>query len=276
MKRVLKSNIKFILLSLMVFMFLMGTVNMEEIKVRVYPLLRGLQHELIIFKTRNFNMKETEHFMIRYENEDKEIIDLISKAVEDKYDEVNKVFNYNPQEKVMVIVYDDPQKLIKNSNLNQSKPPMGVYYTSTIQIINPKYWIEENQDMEYLFLNEGPMVHEYTHYLVDDLTRGNYPLWFTEGLALYQEYLQTGYQWGKDLDYPADPYTVKELTENFNQLDEMLAYKRSFELVKALVEDKGVESLNKLLKKLKDGISFEDAHMVVYSKTVEEIYQGEK
>ncbi len=272
MKRVMKKNMRLILIFTLTFVFLMGTVNIEKIKVHVYPFLRGLQHELIIFKTKDFNIKETEHFLIKYETEDKEVINLVARAAEAKYHEVNNVFNYDPKEKAIVIVYDDPQRFIQNSNLNQGKPPMGVYYASTIQIINPRYWIQETQDMETIFLNEGPMIHEYTHLIVDDLTKGNYPLWFTEGMALYQEYVQTGYEWGEDLDYPEQPYTVEELTQSFNELDQILAYKRSFELVKGLVEREGIESLEEVLSKLKKGNSFENAHKEVFSSTLEKTY----
>ena len=273
MERVLKNNLRIIVLILLIFMFLLGTVNIEGIKVRVYPFLRGLQHGLIIFKTNDFFIKETEHFIIRYEKEDKEVIDLVARAAEDKYQEVSDMFKYSPKEKTTVIVYDDPQKLMNNSNLKQGKPPMGVYYASTIQIINPRYWVSKDHDMEAIFFNEGPMIHEFTHLLVDDLTRGNYPLWFTEGIALYQEYVHTGYKWGENLTYPEQPYTVKELTVNFDGLDEMLAYKRSFELVKSFAEREGPESLGYILNKLSQGKNFEDAHDEVFGRSVDEIYK---
>lgn len=274
MKRVLKSHVNLVLLSsLLAFILFLGTLNMEDIKVRVYPLLRGIQHELIIFNTKTFNIRETKNFIIRYETEDKEVIDLVAKAAENKYQEVNEVFNYSPKEKSIIIVYNDPQKLMENSNLNQGKPPMGVYYASTIQIINPRYWISEDQDMEDIFINEGPMVHEYTHLVVDDIAKGNYPLWFTEGLALYQEYLQTGYEWGKDLRYPEKPYSVDKLTKNFGDLDEILAYKRSFQLVKGLAEREGLESLSQLLRELNKGRTFEEAHKRVFGKSINEIYE---
>ena len=42
-------------------------------------------------------------------------------------------------------------------------------------------------------------VHELTHLVVDDLAGGNFPVWFTEGSALYMEYMLLGYEWGRDL-----------------------------------------------------------------------------
>ena len=272
MKRVFnqKTN-SFVLLAIMVALMIV-IPNLQAIKVHVYPLLRELQHELIVYKAKDYHMIETEHFIIRHEIQDDEVIDLVAKAAEEKYKEMTKMFQYDPKDKITVIVYDDPQKLMENTNLRQSKPPMGVYYASTIQVLSPRLWVPADQDMESTFLNQGPMVHEFTHLLVDDLTRGNYPLWFTEGMALYQEYVQTGYEWGKNLSYDGAPFTVEELTNNFDGLDEMLAYKRSFELVRSLAEREGFDSLNQVLGELNKGKPFEDAHQLVYGRSVHSIY----
>lgn len=274
MRRVFKHRTKMFILVTAIGMLIMGAINFQSIKVQVYPLLRELQHEIIIYKTKDYHIKETEHFIIKYEKYDKEMIDLVAKAAEEKYIEVTKMFEYTPKDKITVIVYDDAQKLMKNTNLEQSKPPMGVYYASTIQILSPRLWVPSDQNMEDVFLNQGPMVHEVTHLLVDDLARGNYPLWFTEGMALYQEYVQTGYEWGKNLNYDGAPFTVEQLTNDFGSLNEMLAYKRSFELVRSLAEREGFEKLNQLLRELKKGESFENAHQLVYGRSVNSIYDN--
>ncbi|QEK13491.1 hypothetical protein FQB35_15145 [Crassaminicella thermophila] len=242
-----------ILVLLLIFIMFTGIFYFNDVKVHVYPLLRKIQHELILYKTKDYKVRETEHFLIRYNIEDEETINLVEKASEQYYQQVCDMFHYYPKDKTTVIVYNDPSELMKNASLKQEKPPMGVYFASTIQILSPKLWIPQNEDIEDIFMNEGPMVHEFTHLLVDDLAKGNYPLWFTEGLALYQEYAQTGYEWGKDLSFEGKPYTVKQLTEEFMNLDEMLAYKRSFELVKDIVDTQGFEHLNELLKDLGKG-----------------------
>ena len=50
------------------------------------------------------------------------------------------------------------------------------------------------------YFKEGPMVHEYTHLVVDELTGGNYSRWFTEGVAQYVEQQVTGYTLDMDFD----------------------------------------------------------------------------
>ncbi|MCT4618037.1 MAG: hypothetical protein N4A62_01445 [Marinisporobacter sp.] len=257
MRRVLNKKINKFILFLVIFLMTIGIFNYKVLKVHGYPLFRKIQHELILYKTKDYKTKETEHFIIRYPMEDEKIIDLVAKASEKHYKEVCDRFNYHPEHKTTVIVYDNPEDLMNNASLKQGKPPMGVYFASTIQILSPRLWIPQGEEIEEIFMNEGPMVHEFTHLLVDDLTRGNYPLWFTEGVALYQEYLQTGYVWGETLSYEEKPYTVEELTDDFHKLDMMLAYKRSFEIVKEMVEREGFDEINQLLKDLGYGRSFE-------------------
>lgn len=274
MGRVFKHRTKRFILVTAIGMLMMGAINFQIVKVHVYPLLRELQHEIIVYKTKDYHIKETEHFIIKHEKYDEEMIDLVAKAAEEKYIEVTKMFEYTPKDKITVIVYDDAQKLMQNTNLEQSKPPMGVYYASTIQILSPRLWVPSDQNMEDIFLNQGPMVHEVTHLLVDDLARGNYPLWFTEGMALYQEYVQTGYEWGENLNYDGAPFTVEQLTNDFSSLNEMLAYKRSFELVRSLAEREGFEKLNQVLRELKKGESFENSHQLVYGRSVNSMYEN--
>lgn len=239
---------------------LIGMFHYEVLKTHVYPILRKGQHELILYKTKDYKVRETKHFLIKYDSEDDEMIDLVAKASEKYYMEVCNMFGYYPKNKTIVIVYDNPEKLMENASLGQGKPPMGVYFASTIQILSPRIWIPEDENIEDIFMNEGPMVHEFTHLLVDDLAKGNYPLWFTEGVALYQEYIQTGYVWGENLSFEENPYTIKQLTKNFHQLDQMLAYKRSFEIVKEMAQTKGFDHLRQILKDLGEGKNLTESY----------------
>ncbi|WZL73085.1 hypothetical protein QBE52_18890 [Clostridiaceae bacterium 35-E11] len=269
MKRVLRKKMKLISTLIIGFIIFMGSLNSDVLKVRAYPLLREIQHELILYKTKHYQQLETEHFIIRYEPEEEAIIDLVAQAAERDYKAVCDMFGYYPKEKTMIIVYHNSENLMKNTNLGQGKPPMGVYFASTIQILSPRLWISEDENMQDIFMNEGPMIHEFTHLVVDDVTKGNYPLWFTEGVALYQEYVQTGYEWGKNASFEGVPYTVEQLAQNFHQLDEILAYKRSFEIVKEIVEDQGFEKINHTLELLGEGKEFDRVHSEVLGTSLQ-------
>ena len=273
MKRVLKTNAFNVWILALACIIFFTSFHVGELKTFFYPHLRELQYQWILFMTREYQAIETENFVIRYDKEDKEVISLVAEASEKHYKEVVDMFNYRPKRKTVVILYNDPTALMVNSNLGKGKPPMGVYYASTVQILSPRLWVTEHEDMREVFLNEGPMVHEFTHLLVDDMAKGNYPLWFTEGMALYQEYVQTGYEWGKDLRYPNDkPYSLQQLTEDFGSLDEMLAYKRSFEIVRGIVEDHGFEGMKQVLENLGKGKTLSEAKTEAFQEDVLKIY----
>lgn len=269
MKRVLKTNASSLLIFTLAFIIFIASIHVGELKTFFYPHLRELQYQWILFKTRDYPVIETENFVIRYEQEDQEVIRLVAEASEKHYEEIVDMFNYRPERKTVVILYNDPAALMANSNLGKGKPPMGVYYASTIQVLSPRLWIGAHEDMREVFLNEGPMVHEFTHLLVDDMAKGNYPLWFTEGMALYQEYVQTGYEWGKDLRYPENkPYSLQQLTEEFGSLDEILAYKRSFEIVRDIIESHGFEGMRQVLENLGRGKTLSGAKKEAFQEDI--------
>jgi len=237
-------------------------VNVFGIKGNLYVLFRNIPKRAVMKNIKDYKEFETENFIIRYKSNDMETVNLVARASEEYYDEICKQYGYYPEDKTVIVLYDNSEELLKNANLAKSKPPMGVYYASTIQILSPKVWCPPNEDMEYLFMNEGPMVHEFTHLVIDDITKGNYPLWFTEGLALYSEYIYTEYEWGKEID-EEKIYSIDELSNDFNDLDQYLAYTQSFRIVKHMVDTYGFEKVKKILDKLEGGYAFNKAFEIV-------------
>jgi len=270
--KIFKKNAGWLALFLAIVFCISVLYKPHTLKAFFYPYFKNVQYQWILFKTRDYDEIETEHFKIRYHANDN-IAKLVAEAAEENYSAVCKMFDYYPEQKTTVIVYDNAEQMMKNINLSKEKPPMGAYLASTIQILSPELWISDKENMRNIFLKEGPMVHEFTHLLVDDLAKNNYPLWLTEGIALYQEYIQTGYEWGKNLPYPEETYTIAQLTNEFHKLDESLAYKRSFEIVKAIVEDKGFESLNQLIRALGEGKSLRQASIQVLGAPIEAFYE---
>jgi len=137
---------------------------------------------------------------------------------------------------------------------------MGVYWGGAIQLLSPRVWLSGGASVEE-FIHSGPMVHEYTHLVFDYLTSGNYPRWFTEGLAQYVEYRVNHYEWQtptNNLD--GTLYTMAELEEDFDQLpNQSLAYRQSLAAVRFIAEVYGEDKLNEMIKALKAGQSMESA-----------------
>ncbi|AOY75336.1 peptidase MA family metallohydrolase [Clostridium formicaceticum] len=232
--------------------FLSYLQQQNNITTAFRPMLRNVENKVISYRTRSYDFITTDHFIIRYDDGiHQEVVDLVAMTAEDKYAEVIKAFEYKLEEKVMIVLYDDVEALMNITMLGRGIPPMGVYYGNSIHLLNPSHWIKDDEDMEATFYFEGPLLHELVHLFTDHVGKGNFPVWFTEGVSLYFEYRVDGYEWGKEvveLDY-----TIEMLRDEFYALDEYLAYTQSFRIVRNFVENHGEEALIEVIKSLGEG-----------------------
>ncbi|MBI2849206.1 MAG: hypothetical protein HYX88_03650 [Chloroflexi bacterium] len=75
----------------------------------------------------------------------------------------------------------------------------GVYQAGVIRVVFPS---TEDPDEQGLILEayarEGPLLHEMTHWFLDQSASGNYPRWFSEGMATYFEAELLGFTWWEE------------------------------------------------------------------------------
>lgn len=218
------------------------------------PLVNSVAKNKIINQVRDYQILETKNFIIRYKEVDEEAAILTKKIAEDYYTDVCSMFNYYPDEKVNIIVYNTDEELLKNTKLKREVPPLGVYYGGIIHVLSPNLWIDDKENLNYIFEKEGPIVHEFAHLIVDQITRGNYPMWLTEGIALYTEYKVTGFEWGKGMDIDED-ISVEQLMNDFYGIDQNIAYAKSFNIVKDMSSRWGFEKMVFILNTLGEGNS---------------------
>ena len=224
-----------------------------------HAIVEGVEKVRLSRLTTGYNVKETENFVIRYYDGDAEVIHRVANQAEGQLALAAEFFGYRPEDKILLTVYHDKDYLQKGFRLPSRGTTLGAYYAGTIGVLSPSVWGEEGDAAE-----KGLYLHELTHLLMADMAKGNYPLWFTEGMALYQEYLHTGFEWGKEYRFEKLPYTVEELTGDFARLDQYLAYKQSLLLVKTLIELEGRDKALVLLEMLGTRTSFDKAFAQVY------------
>jgi hypothetical protein len=109
------------------------------------------------------------------------------------------------------------------------------------------------------------MAHELTHLVVDYLTGGNYPRWFTEGVAQYEEYKLTGFELQDTTSSLKPPfYSMRDLTGRFDQLpNQTKAYRESLAAVRFIVDYAGEPALHQLIAELGRGLDFNQAAVKV-------------
>ena len=213
----------------------------------------------VSLKTADFEQYKTEHFMIKYLPQDEKYIAYIADSAEEAYEILTKKFQREPQKLTTVVVYPDTISLAKSFGWDKDEKAMGVYWAGTIRILSPRAWLQDHELDR--FAREGPMVHEFAHLMVDELTRGNYNRWWTEGVAQYLEKNITGFQFdnpffdGKEFKY----YEILKLDKHFDDLDQPIAYWQSLALVEYIVDQYGEEKLFAILSYLEKGYGITQA-----------------
>lgn len=227
----------------------------------------GTIREFMIFYTalKEWRSEEitSEHFRVRFMPDNRAEAELVLEAAEHFYLSVTGDFCFSPRTKIPVILYSSRETLNKSFGWDAKENAMGVYWAGTIRVLSPLTWAgnDDADQLKETFFSSGPMPHELTHLVVDYLTRGNYPRWFTEGVAQYEEYKLTGFVVkGAAGALRQRHYSISELTADFDQLpDQTLAYGESFAAVQYIVQNFGEHTLLELLHKLGAGYSLSDA-----------------
>lgn len=226
----------------------------------LYPLVRQGAQAKLSYETRTMSEYETPHFIIKYTPGDAGSVDMVAQAAEQAYRPVTKELGYEPKAKTVIVVYPDKNELRKAFGWSNNESAMGVYWGGVIQLLSPQAWMKDGDTVSE-FIQTGPMVHEFTHLVFDHITNGNYPRWFTEGLAQYVEYKVNHYEWVvPNNTFHQQLYTMEQLSGDFDNLDnQSLAYRQSLAAIRYIAEVHGENKLNQVINALKTGQSIEKA-----------------
>ena len=240
-------------------------------KVILYPIYREFKKNSMSYQNARFNVEKSENFRVHYQDSSRECIEMVIDNAEKSLKVLIEDFDYKLDCKIDIIIYPEYREMAKKIGLGTGSTAMGVYYSGIISILEPKKWIRENSDIVRVFTAEGPVLHELTHYVIDYKTCGNVPVWFTEGMALYEEYKVNNVQWayGKNIE---SFYSPNELQNDFYSLDEISAYKQSFIIVKYIEDNFGNEAVKKIIGLLKSGSSLEQAFIRIIKMDMKELF----
>jgi hypothetical protein len=241
-----------IILAALILFLTRNSMAQSRFKQEFFRFLVGQETYL---RTGSWEEVISDHYRIKYTEVDQAYVPLVADSAEEAYKSVSEILGQEPGRMTTIVIYPDSRSLASSFGWDKNEKALGVYWGGTIRVLSPRNWLNGTEDKER-FVREGPMVHEFTHLMVDEMTRGNYNRWWTEGIAQYLERKITGFEF-------ADPspnkrrnyYSLENMEKNFDKLDQSVAYWESLQVVDFIVSHYGEKSLFSILNNLSQGDS---------------------
>lgn len=236
-----------------------------------HTLIRVMADQEIDIKTIGFNEIQTDHFRIKYLPIDEGYINLVVDTAEHAYTSVSSIFGQEPKTRTTIIVYPDNQSLAESFGWDKDEKAMGVYWAGSIRILSPRVWLAGANRGEQFF-KEGPVHHEFAHLMVDEITKGNYNRWWTEGIAQYVEKKITGFEFADPFEHKKARfyYPLSTLQKKFDSLDQQIAYWQSLKAVEFIADQYGEKSIFEILANLAEGSNLNNAFIKVLGIDLEQ------
>src|SRR5690606_34366638 len=143
----------------------------------VYPVFRDIGQYRLSKSVANYDIIEHDNFSISSYGEDENNIDNIQQIIDEYGDKVFGYFNYHTSKRIDVIVFPSKQELYSTLKIDDDKSTIGAYFGGKVNLLSVDVLEKSGEDSSIL---TNVFVHELTHLVIDNMTRGNYPLWFTE------------------------------------------------------------------------------------------------
>lgn len=250
-------------------------IPFESLCVISSGVLRSAYRVLFLWETRSWNTLEGEHYIIKYQNGDQENARVTLQEAERLYEPIGEYFGCFPEKKVPVAIYRNKSSLNRVFGWDSDMNAMGVYWGGVIRLLSPNDWLDEfsKAAREDVFRRHGPIAHEYIHLLVDYKTRGNYPRWFTEGLAQYGEKHCTGMAavTASGGERPALSFSLDDLDKKFNDPEwQDYCYTVSEEMVGFLIRKYGADCIPLMLEELGRGKGVDSAFNKVLGVSIQD------
>ncbi|WP_353893258.1 hypothetical protein PRVXH_002677 [Proteinivorax hydrogeniformans] len=269
------SNAKVLLfISAIVFTVMMLDVNPVNLSYKPIKDATSAYHRNVAY--RNWESTEGEFVELRYKQVDRKHSDFMQSLGDKMYLHLQDKYNFKPKTTPLIVIYPTQQKMLQSLGWDSDKSVSGVYQSGTIRLLSPTQWYRNEVDLEttqQFYKKNGPLLHEMTHYFVDEMTFGNYPTWYTEAVAQLEEYKKFNIQWLDDQNTdPQELYPLEKLVDNFYAVEnQSLAYRQAL-VIAIFMEDKFGHNIHKeLLDKMDVRISFEQALKITTGTTQEEL-----
>jgi len=232
-------------------------------RAMTYEIAREISRSRLLEAFAGWEKLENDRFTVYYRPEDAGAGQLVLDTATAIYQPVVDLLAYAPPAATAIVVHPTQEGLAATFGWTaQDSGALGVYWAGVIQILSPNTWLRIDNPVRksQLFLENGPVAHEFTHVVVDYKARGNYPRWLSEGIAQYVEYRINGVLWGgREASFDQTLYSLEELADFSGLENQSLAYRQALSLVLYMAEVHGEGKLPEILAHLGRGESLDRA-----------------
>lgn len=232
----------------------------------VYDGLRGLtvwrQEQLLAHD----HVIRLRHFLIYYQGPHRREARLIARLVRAAYPFESQNLAVRIRNPIPVVIANTTAALNRSVGLPAADDNLGLYWEGVIRVLSPDGWLGPSPTAFAEYGADGPVAHELGHALLNLKAEGNYPAWFNEGVAQWEDWKVTGYRWITAQNSLSGPlYSWAQLTHSFYRLpNQALAYREGLAMVTFLLEHGSTATWHRFLGQLASGIAFSQALRAVY------------
>lgn len=245
---------------------------------------------------------ETEHFFIYYHQGVERSAGLVAKIAEEVYHPVTSVYDFEPEEKVHIIVRDTDDYANGVAYYYENK--IEIWATSMdLEFRGTHHWLRNVVTHEFIHLVSLQAARKvvrhlpalyiqyigyqrengYPHVLVSYPLLGTIvPCWFAEGVAQYQAPGLEHDSWDTHRDMVLRMAVLEDELLSYDEmgcfgktgLEDEMVYNQGFSLVSYIAEMYGMESLRKLMRAMRSvwRLTFDSALKKVIGRSGDELY----
>jgi tetratricopeptide (TPR) repeat protein len=213
----------------------------------------------LLNRMKKYQVRETEHFIVKVDGRyDAILLDQVADYMERIHKEVTTDFGYSPAVKTIIEFFPTHADFSVRITGRGWIGTVGACTGRVIALVAP------NTERSQFGTHNWATVlrHEYTHSVTLAATNNRIPHWFTEACAVFQQPDKRNYKFVQMLVAATRAnqlLPIKELDWGFIRPkragDRSLAYAQSEWVMEYVIETKGYETVVKMLRGFRDGLS---------------------
>jgi hypothetical protein len=227
----------------------------------------AVHRRLILRRTSSWLSAGEGRLQVIYTAPDADIVPVIASYAERAWDAVARELGFSGAAVPTLILSPSFRELGHCFGEGAAASSVGMYRAGVVGMVSPRAWggvfgRDEATDPFELY---NPLHHEFCHYVLEEMTDGNCPSWFSEGVAQLMERRATGYACydartaGGASVLAAAPALVDLDRALYSEDGMPAAYLKSLWAAERLMSVLGRDGFGRLTGLLREGIAFDDA-----------------